>query len=158
MLFRSSRYFLTKILKILDDNQKLDKYNKVYKPTLTAFYSIMTFIIILIAPFLIHLVYGDKYDSSFSSLTVLLFTSILVFSNSFNNPLLEGRSHYKFQQINNIITVTINILLNIVLIQYLGMIGAAIGTLIAYLYQLITVEIFVRKNIRSNHFSSSDLT
>ena len=59
---------------------------------------------------------------------------------------------------NNIITVIINIVLNIILIQYLGMIGAAIGTLVAYLYQLITVEIFVRKNIRSNHLLSSDFT
>jgi O-antigen/teichoic acid export membrane protein len=95
---------------------------------------------------LIPVVYGKSFTSA-SSLTLILFVGIIFASIgkvSYSYFITEGRPiiHMKVTAV----TFFCNLLLNVILIPYLGMLGAALASTISYfLYGLIYILIFISK-------------
>ncbi len=63
----------------------------------------------------------------------------------YNLMILAG-GHYKQTQSNYVVASILNIVLSILLVKFLGLVGVAIGTLIAMLYQTIWMAIYDSKN------------
>ena len=63
------------------------------------------------------------------------------------NLLILAGGHYKQTQNNYIVASILNIVLSILLVNSLGLIGVAIGTLVAMLYQTIWMAIYDSNNI-----------
>lgn len=61
--------------------------------------------------------------------------------------LIKANSHYKQTQKNYIIATILNITISVIFVKILGLIGVAIGTLIAMLYQTIWMAQYCYKNI-----------
>ncbi|PKL00407.1 MAG: sugar isomerase [Tenericutes bacterium HGW-Tenericutes-1] len=61
--------------------------------------------------------------------------------------LMRAAGHYKQTQISAIIEAIINVLVSIVLVNTLGLVGVAIGTLSAMIFRTLHLVFYLRKNI-----------
>jgi len=123
---------------------------------------INSIVLIFYAVFGIYILtlFGKEYTTS-GNYTVLLLLSSLYFIGSWVGPtgaLLQMTDGHKIELINTILFITINIVLNYLLIPLIGIIGAAVATLIAgsirNLLQLIEIRKIHKLRIikRSNIF------
>lgn len=82
-----------------------------------------------------------------------VFATLLVVANAFHclrlpfNIAILAAGHYRETQNNYIVAALMNIIASIVLVKKYGLVGVAIGTLIAMSYQTIWMAIYNSKNI-----------
>ena len=103
---------------------------------------------VLIVPFV------EVYTSGINdaNYTQPIFALLIVAANAghclrlpYNLMILAG-GHYKQTQSNYVVASVLNIVFSIILVKFLGLVGVAIGTLIAMLYQTIWMVIYDSKN------------
>lgn len=70
------------------------------------------------------------------------------------NILICSVGHFKQTQVSSIIEAIINIVVSLVLVQKCGLVGVAIGTLVAVLYQQIYYFNYIRRNIIFESYGS----
>ena len=82
-----------------------------------------------------------------------LFAVVITFAHAghcmrlpYSLMILAG-GHFKQTQSNYIIAATINIVLSVVLVISLGLVGVAIGTLVAMVYQTVWMAYYISKNL-----------
>jgi O-antigen/teichoic acid export membrane protein len=82
-----------------------------------------------------------------------LFALLITFANAGHclrlpyNLMIQAAGHYKQTQNNFIIAAAMNIIISVILVVFKGLIGVAIGTLFAMLYQTIWMAWYNSKNI-----------
>lgn len=102
----------------------------------------------LIVPFVQVYTYGIK-DVNY---TVPLFALLITIANAMHslrlpyNIMILAGGHYKQTQYSYIIAAIMNIVISIVMVRTLGLIGVAVGTICAMLYQTIWMAIYNSKN------------
>lgn len=103
---------------------------------------------VLIVPFVEVYTLGIN-DANY---TQPMFALLIVAANAghclrlpYNLMILAG-GHYKQTQSNYIVASVLNIVFSIILVKFLGLVGVAIGTLIAMIYQTIWMAIYDSKN------------
>lgn len=104
---------------------------------------------VLIVPFV------EVYTSGINDANYIqpVFASLIVAANAGHclrlpyNLLILAGGHYKQTQNNYIVASILNIVLSILLVNFFGLIGVAIGTLIAMLYQTIWMAIYDSNNL-----------
>lgn len=103
---------------------------------------------VLIVPFV------EVYTSGVNDANYIqpIFALLIVAANAghclrlpYNLMILAG-GHYKQTQSNYVVASVLNIVVSIILVNFLGLVGVAIGTLIAMLYQTIWMAIYDSKN------------
>lgn len=104
---------------------------------------------ILVVPFVTVYTKGVK-DANY---VVPMFAFLITIANAGHclrlpyNILILAAGHYKQTQWNYIIAAVINIVISILTVRVWGLIGVAIGTLCAMLYQTIWMAVYDSKNI-----------
>ena len=104
---------------------------------------------VLIVPFV------EVYTSGINDANYIqpIFASLIVAANAGHclrlpyNLLILAGGHYKQTQNNYIVASILNIVLSILLVNFFGLIGVAIGTLVAMLYQTIWMAIYDSYNL-----------
>lgn len=104
---------------------------------------------VLIVPFV------EVYTSGINDANYVqpVFASLIVAANAGHclrlpyNLLILAGGHYKQTQNNYIVASILNIVLSILLVNFFGLIGVAIGTLVAMLYQTIWMAIYDSNNL-----------
>lgn len=134
----------------LKDSNQLRKYFNLYEwfiNTLVCF--IFGCTLTLIIPFVKVYTNGITDANYIVPGFAVIFTLSYAIQNIRNpyNVLIMSVGHYKQTQRNYIITTIINIIISIVLVYKLGLIGVAIGTLIALTYQTFWQASYVYTNI-----------
>lgn len=81
---------------------------------------------------IIHFIFGNDYNGSFTTLQIHIFSSLFIFFGSISNRWLILENLQKYWMINSAIGAVSNILFNLWLIPLYGIIGAAWSTLISY--------------------------
>lgn len=82
-----------------------------------------------------------------------LFAILLVLANAGHclrlpyNLLILAAGHYKQTQNNYIIAAIMNITISVIAVNYLGLVGVAIGTLCAMFYQTVWMAVYDSRNI-----------
>ena len=61
--------------------------------------------------------------------------------------LVQGVGHYKQTKVGAFFEAGINLTLSVVLVQFIGIVGVAIGTLVANLFRTLQYAIYIEKNI-----------
>lgn len=110
---------------------------------------IFTVTSVLIVPFV------EVYTSGINDANYIqpVFASLIVAANAGHclrlpyNLLILAGGHYKQTQNNYIVASILNIVLSILLVNFFGLIGVAIGTLVAMLYQTIWMAIYDSNNL-----------
>ena len=104
---------------------------------------------VLIVPF-VTVYTQDINDANY---IVPFFAAILTFAYGFHtlrlpyHTMIKSVGHYKQTRSNYIIATVLNVVISIAVVKLWGLVGVAIGTLIAMVYQTIWMAIYDAKNI-----------
>lgn len=111
----------------------------LYLSRLQWLYDLMVFISISIAipmTFLsgifINMLYGKDFAVAGDITALYIWSGVFVFLGVANSKAIITENLQRFQMISFVVAALINVLLNIVLMKYIGLNGAAIATLISY--------------------------
>lgn len=134
---------------IKKSSESLDVFRIEFRRAASVLLVVSYFIVLMVCFFgsgLIELLYGDQYYYSQSILMVYVFSLIFVFVRMLFSKwiLIEGVAIYSL--ISHGLGMLINVLLNIVLINKYGAIGAAYSTLISYSISGYFVFLFMGKS------------
>ncbi|MBT2738387.1 lipopolysaccharide biosynthesis protein [Bacillus sp. ISL-7] len=128
-----SSFFVAKIVKYFQSNDKR-KVKEFFFNTRILFFSIIVLvhiICILLAKPIFIFVYPNEYMESVKIFQVLLIASICRYWTVFEMLYFNINKMYHVQQILNILSAGLNILLDIVLVPIYGILGAAIATTVS---------------------------
>ncbi|MCR4766509.1 MAG: flippase [Saccharofermentans sp.] len=95
--------------------------------------------------FFIYFLYGKDYLGAFIPLIILSWSSFIGISGYTRTVWITGEGFYKYEKSYAVTAMILNILLDIVLIWQFGVIGAAVATLITYVYEVLIVPLFFRE-------------
>ena len=88
--------------------------------------------------------YGKDYMGAFIPLIILSWSSFIGISGYTRTIWITGEGYYKYEKSYAVSAMFINIILDIVLIRFFGIIGAAVATLITYVYEVLIVPLFFK--------------
>lgn len=133
--------------------QERDKLYSAFQKIEILLHSLVVFLFscvaILIVPFVT--VYTDGltdanyYQPLFSGILTLAY-GIRYLRTSYNILILAG-GHYKQTQVCHIVTALLNIIISIFAVSFFGLVGIAIGTLVAFTYQTLWMMIYSSKHL-----------
>jgi O-antigen/teichoic acid export membrane protein len=118
-------------------NARRDDYDR-YKKRIQNLYDLMVYlslpvaIVITFASPIIYKLYKPEYASAAPVLSVHIWSGIFVFLGAANSQYLIAENFSKLTFMRTGFGALVNILLNLILIPKMGMMGAAIATLVAY--------------------------
>jgi O-antigen/teichoic acid export membrane protein len=99
---------------------------------LMVYLSVPAAIIITFASHLIYKIYTPEYAYAAPTLSVHIWSGVFVFLGAANGQYLVAENYVKLTFIRSAFGAMVNIILNLILIPRMGMMGAAIATLIGY--------------------------
>jgi O-antigen/teichoic acid export membrane protein len=141
-------YFLPFVSEHIKDAEKMRDYlfNKRPKIFLLGLSGIV--LLFVIAPGLLELIYGESFRDSIAALRILLVGCALILYIVFYEPILYSLRRYEFIQAAAIFQVSVNLVLDILLVPGMGMLGAAIATVLAYFCRAAVVEGYFRIKLK----------
>jgi len=133
----------------IDNKTISEKRIKIFYSTIFYLCLIWSIFIFIISDKLILLLYGHKFSESISIFKVHVFSNILAFIGGVTNLwyLANGYSNLTFYR--TLQGAILNIILNCILINKLGTIGAAIATVLSY-FHVAVITMFLSKKTRKN--------
>ncbi len=105
-------------------------------------------IVIIFSDKIIAIIYGNNYLEASIILKILMIGSFFRFVTVFNKLVYNSLKKHKVLQCWNILQMVINIALDIVLINKMGILGAAIGTVTAIIFTGFFNTIWVEKALK----------
>ena len=152
-LFMSMTNGITSLIGELWAKQELKELNKTFSWTEWVIHTGTTFVFgltaILIVPFVKVYTLGI-HDANYIQ---PLFAALIVAANAGHclrlpyNIIILAAGHYKQTQNNYIIAAILNIVVSVVTVKAWGLIGVAIGTLVAMGYQTVWMAVYSSKNL-----------
>jgi O-antigen/teichoic acid export membrane protein len=121
-----------------------DYFKKI--PIFTLGWAILVIIGIILSKFIFLLIFSEKYLGGLSSFRILLIASIIFIIYTSFTPLINAFDLVLQSQIINIFMGIVNIIFDFMLIPIFGIIGAAYGTLIAYIVGLLLRLLLINFN------------
>ena len=95
--------------------------------------------------FFIYFLYGPDYLGAFFPLIILSWSSFIGISGYSRTIWITGEGFYKYEKSYAVTAMFLNIILDIVFIWQFGIIGAAVATLITYVYEVLIVPLFFKE-------------
>ena len=92
----------------------------------------------------IYVIYGSEYLDAFIPLVILSWSSFIGISGYTRTIWITGESLYKYEKYFAVTAAVLNIVLDILFIWKIGIIGAAVATLITYVYEVLIVPLFFK--------------
>lgn len=133
--------------------QEIEKLNKFFQQLEWLVHTSCLFIFgntaVLIVPFV--KIYTDgvsdtNYYMPFFAVTITIAVALYCLRIPYNIMILAG-GHYKQTQKSYILATFINILISVISVKTCGLVGVAIGTVIAMLYQIIWQALYISHNL-----------
>ena len=127
---------------------------ELYYSRLQKLYDILAWIAILISvpisflsPYIIEILYGERFSQSAPILTIYIWAGVAVFLGVASSQFLVTENLTKISFYRTAIGMISNVFLNIIFIPVYGIIGSAVATLISY--SLATFSIILFKDLYS---------
>ena len=134
-------------------NEEYEELNTTFSFVEWALHTVVTYLFsltaVLIVPFVLLYTQGVE-DLNYN---VPIFAILLVISKTFMSirtpyqALVFAAGHFKQTQLSSILEACINIIVSIILVQWLGLSGVAIGSIIAMFYRTFYLANYLSKNI-----------
>lgn len=141
-------YFAPLINQNIDDPGTIRRYLRRKRPVIVACIIICLTGMFVVAPYALHLVYGDTYRGAASIFQILLAAALSMGYLTFYHTIYNAAKRYKFIHIVSIFHVLLNIGLNILLVPSWGIAGAAWGTTLSSLARVVVTELHFRWKMR----------
>jgi O-antigen/teichoic acid export membrane protein len=144
-----SSYYASDISEYVEKKSKIKLHHFFYRERWFILSLVLFLHIILIfsSEFIINVIYGQRYLKATPILQILLVGSIFQFAGVFYVLYCNTNNKYKKLQFINIIRSFMNIVLDIIFINFFGVVGPAIATVIAIIVTSIIYTINFEKDI-----------
>lgn len=99
--------------------------------------------------FIVNILFGNDYIAATSSLRVFAFVPLFAYLGTARNIYVVSLNKQKYLKYVFLFGALINIALDFLLINWMGIVGAAIATLLAQIFTAIIIPLFIgplRKN------------
>lgn len=130
--------------KKISQNEYIDSFKLVMAGT-----NLLSFVFALLMScsgwFLLGFVYGGEYLSAFVPLIILSWASFIGTSGSARSIWITGESLYSYDKWFTVTAAVLNVVLDVLFIWKFGIVGAAVATLITYVYEVLIVPLFFKK-------------
>ena len=152
-LFLSMTNGITALIGELWAKQELNELNKTFSWTEWTIHTGTTFIFGLTAIFVVPFVKVYTAGISDANYVQPLFAALIVAANAGHcirlpyNIMILAAGHYKQTQNNYIVVAIINIIVSVATVKVWGLIGVAIGTLVAMAYQTVWMAVYDSKHL-----------
>ena len=93
----------------------------------------------------IYFVYGNEYMDAVIPLIILSWASFFAMTGYVRSIWITGEGFYRFDKIFTVTAAVLDIVLDIVLIWRFGIIGAALATLVTYIYEVLIIPLFFKE-------------
>jgi len=123
--------FFPKIMQSASFDGKLEKIIEIFYSALIYFSLATALVVTVIADPLVNLLYGEQYASASPILRLYIWSGIFVSINYVSLKYYHALDLEKIKFLFTIISLTINIVLNYILISRIGILGGAWATLIS---------------------------
>ena len=124
-------------LLVVKYNGDIEQFNSVVK-IVAKFMFLVSFtaslLLYLSSELIINTLFGDKYLESIGVLKVLSWVVVFLISSKLYSALVIIQGNTKYELVKAIVAVTLNLLLNVLLIPDYGINGAAIASVVAYFF------------------------
>lgn len=152
-LYRSATTGFHAIVGELWAKQEIERLKRVFGNIETLLHYVVVVVFSCITVLLLPFIYIYTDGISDANYIQPVFAVLLIFAHGFqclrtiyNMPILAA-GHYKQTQSCHIIAATINLLISVVVVRKWGIIGVAIGTLVALVYQTIWMVVYNSRNL-----------
>lgn len=135
-----------------DNDSKKDMFQSFEFLTFIFVYFVYTCFAVLLGPFIKVYTNGITDINYNDDMLVLLFVIIAVLQSIRmpGNTMIAAAGHYKETQWRSVIEAVLNIISSIILINYIGVYGVLLGTIISFLYRSIDTIYYNDKYIIKN--------
>jgi len=140
-------YFLPFVSQHISDGPRMRDYLSRKRPRIFLVGVFCIALLFLAVPHIFNF-YGGEYREAIAVLRVLLIGSVAVLHTVFYIPILNALKRYRVHQTINVLHVSLNLFLDLVLVPVMGLLGAAVATTIAYFCQAAMFEIYFRLRLR----------
>ncbi len=137
------------------DNKKTDE--RQYENNMCRLYSIIIYlsllqsvVITVFSKLIIHILYGSAYDPSINALRLIVWYTTFSYLGSVRNIWILAEDKQKYLWIINLSGAAANVLLNYFLIPVMGIMGAALASLVTQIFTNVIIG-FIIKPIRYNN-------
>jgi len=141
-------YFLPFVSQNIGDREKIREYLFRKRPRILLLGLVVIAAFFVTGPSILRAIYVDKYADSFGILRILLIGSVPMLHIILYAPILNALKKYRFAQAINTFQVVLNVILNLLLVPKIGLLGAAIATVIAYFFHAVILETYFRVKLR----------
>ncbi len=143
-----NNYFLPFVSEHIKDPAVMKNYLFNKRPKIFIAGLVGTGFLFVAAAYILNLIYGNAYKGSDMVLLILLIGCVFVLYNSFYIPILNALKEFKFNVAVNILQSILSILLSLLLVTRIGMVGAAIATVMAYFCTTAIFEAYYRIKLK----------
>ncbi|WP_407252854.1 flippase [Klebsiella pneumoniae] len=95
----------------------------------------------------INIFYGEKYQAAFIPMMILSFSTVISALGTISARFIARMSGYGFLSKKMLVVAIVSLLFNVVLINYYGIIGASIATIVTEILSLTLLNYFFHKGI-----------
>lgn len=143
-------YFLPFISQHINSPKKIREYLYSKRPKILLAGIIVIIGAYFVFPFGIDLIYGEVYQGNEKVFRILLLATATSSYSIFYGTLFTALRRYKFIFFTYIFQISINLIMNILLIPLLGISGAAVATVIGYASKAIFFELYFRLKVKKS--------
>lgn len=148
LTFIVNTYFLPFVSEHIGNETKMRDYLFSKRPKIILMGLVVIGLFFAMAGYLFELVFSDVYEGSVVVLRILLVASVLMLYSIFYDPILHSLNRYRFTQTVNVLQVLLSLLLALLLVPLMGLVGAALATVFAYLFRAVTIEVYFRVKLK----------
>lgn len=128
-----------------NDYQKYYNFYKLTNTIITQFYLIITLISIIVVKYTFRYVYSSQYDGAILIYSILAFSVFIKANGSLQTSHMTIKNITQKSFYKTLVSLILNIILNILLIPKYGINGAAIATLITQFIALFLIDFFIKE-------------
>lgn len=128
----------------------VDSFNFAYTRTFKYLFATGLLIAILVtfaSDKIIHIVYGPEYQSSAIALQILIWTTAIMFITTLIGTTCISSGNQQIVSQRAIIAALLNVILNLILIPWIGYTGAAIATVLSTFVAMMFGLFWINKNL-----------
>ena len=127
------------------DNDQYYKYLKMTMAVVSAFCLIVCLGFTVLARPIIYILYGEAYIGATVSLRILVWATMVAMIGCVRSVWILGDGLSKYDKYFTVTAAVINVVLNFILIDCWGIVGAAASTLISQFYEVFIAPFLFKK-------------
>jgi O-antigen/teichoic acid export membrane protein len=141
-------YFLPFVSANVEDRIKMRDYFYRKRPKILVMGLVLIGAFFVVVPYAFRIAYGDLYQGSVTVLRILLIASALILYSVFYDPVLHALKRYRFAQMINVLQILLSLFVAMLLVPLMGLAGAAVATVSAYLLRAVAMEVYFRSKLK----------